>query len=169
MSEAQEPETKEAPPVAASDASTNGSDTHSVAAPSVSVNPRLAAAARVNTKARRKAPGRERASYMPALRYRFAGLAVTPTKGKKPLLPEWQKARSLHDEWKAGFPDDTIPGLLGPHGEMFQPGINVGVLNGEPSGGLLDVDLDASEAVKLAPMFLPATACIFGRASKRRS
>lgn len=46
---------------------------------------------------------------------------------------------------------------------------NLGVLLGAPSGGLVDVDLDAPEAVALAPRFLPPTNSRFGRASKRRS
>src|SRR5437870_2508874 len=46
MSEVQEPETNEAPPVAASDASENGPDRERVAAPAAPVNPCLAAALR---------------------------------------------------------------------------------------------------------------------------
>ncbi len=46
---------------------------------------------------------------------------------------------------------------------------NVGVLLGEASNGLTDVDLDCPEAVALAAAFLPATGAVFGRASKRRS
>lgn len=46
---------------------------------------------------------------------------------------------------------------------------NIGVLLGEPSGGLVDVDVDAPEAVSLASHFLPATGAGFGRASKPRS
>ena len=55
-------------------------------------------------------------------------------------------------------------------GEYFngQPS-NVGVLLGAPSGDLVDVDLDALEAVALADVFLPATRAVFGRASKRAS
>jgi P4 family phage/plasmid primase-like protien len=52
--------------------------------------------------------------------------------------------------------------------DVFQPSDNIGVRLGTPSGGLVDVDLDCMEAVKLAPLFLPATAT-FGRASKPRS
>jgi hypothetical protein len=48
-------------------------------------------------------------------------------------------------------------------------GGNVGVLLGEPSGGLVDVDLDAPETIALADGFLPVSNCIFGRASKARS
>jgi predicted P-loop ATPase len=45
---------------------------------------------------------------------------------------------------------------------------NYGVLLGEPSGWVVDIDLDCPEAVAIASEFLPATAT-FGRASSRRS
>jgi hypothetical protein len=51
----------------------------------------------------------------------------------------------------------------------FHPESNLGVLNGEPSGGLVDVDLDAVEAVAIAALFLPPTPLIFGRPGKPRS
>src|SRR5204863_5267918 len=47
--------------------------------------------------------------------------------------------------------------------------INIGVLLGEPSGGLADIDLDCPEALTLADRFLPATGLIFGRPTKPRS
>lgn len=50
----------------------------------------------------------------------------------------------------------------------FRPGENVGILLGDPSGGLVDIDLDCPEAVKLAPLFLPAGAWEFARASGDR-
>jgi hypothetical protein len=40
---------------------------------------------------------------------------------------------------------------------------------GPKSGGLCDVDLDCTEAVVLAPAFLPPTHAVFGRKSKPRS
>jgi hypothetical protein len=47
--------------------------------------------------------------------------------------------------------------------EKFRrPDVNIGILLGEASGGLVDVDLDTEEAVKLALAFLPDTAR-FGR------
>ena len=46
---------------------------------------------------------------------------------------------------------------------------NIGVLLGEPSGWLIDIDLDHPRAVALAPQFLPPTPAIFGRPSKTRS
>ena len=53
-----------------------------------------------------------------------------------------------------------------PH--QFAPGDNVGVRLGDPSGGLVDLDLDCQEAIDLAPEFMIPT-LQFGRASKLRS
>ena len=47
--------------------------------------------------------------------------------------------------------------------------LNVGVLLGPPSNGLVDVDLDDDVAVQQAPFFLPKTDAIFGRKSRLRS
>lgn len=46
---------------------------------------------------------------------------------------------------------------------------NIGVLLGEASGDLVDVDLDCPETLLLASKFLPRTGATFGRDSKRRS
>ncbi len=46
---------------------------------------------------------------------------------------------------------------------------NIGIILGEVSRGLVDVDIDCREALVLAPYFLPATLGRFGRASKRAS
>lgn len=46
---------------------------------------------------------------------------------------------------------------------------NIGIILGEISRGLVDVDIDCSEALLLAPYFLPETSGRFGRASKRAS
>ena len=46
---------------------------------------------------------------------------------------------------------------------------NIGVLLGEPSGWLIDVDLDCDEAVALAPKFLPPTGATSGRPGKPAS
>lgn len=45
---------------------------------------------------------------------------------------------------------------------------NIGILQGQPSGGLTDVDLDCLEAIAAAPFLLPETA-VFGHASKPNS
>lgn len=77
-----------------------------------------------------------------------------PHAQKGPRLKGWQTLR---------LADADLP-------EHFngQP-MNIGVLLGEPSGGLIDVDLDCPEAVRLADAMLPPTGCIFGRASRPRS
>ena len=46
---------------------------------------------------------------------------------------------------------------------------NIGIILGEASKGLVDIDIDCPEALALAPHFLPATPGRFGRASKRAS
>lgn len=93
--------------------------------------------------------------------YLARGLSVLPVeyRGKRPahsgrLLNGWQHLRLTADELPAYF--------------NGQPQ-NVGVLLGEPSGELVDVDLDCTEAIILASLFLPSSAAIFGRDSKRRS
>ena len=53
--------------------------------------------------------------------------------------------------------------------KYFANGASIGVLNGEPSGGLVDVDLDSTEAVALAKHFLSKTACRHGRPSRPES
>src|SRR5262245_22129481 len=77
-----------------------------------------------------------------------------PLKQKGPTLAGWQRL-----ELDATRLDEHFNGRA----------LNIGVLLGAPSGGLVDVDLDAPEAVALAARFLPATHSHFGRASKRRS
>ena len=46
---------------------------------------------------------------------------------------------------------------------------NIGILTGTVSGGLVDVDIDDTDALRFADFFLPGTTCVFGRASKPRS
>ncbi len=77
-----------------------------------------------------------------------------PRGEKRPLLEGWQNLRITDDAALARY---------------FAHDCNVGVLLGEASGGLVDVDLDHPEAVRLADEMLPKTAAIFGRASKRGS
>jgi hypothetical protein len=79
-------------------------------------------------------------------------LIPIPRGAKGPLMRGWQNFRLKRNDIPYYFREPT----------------NVGVLLGEPSGGLTDVDLDCPEAVELAPAFLPY-ASTFGRASKRRS
>jgi putative DNA primase/helicase len=51
----------------------------------------------------------------------------------------------------------------------FEEPCNIGILTGKPSNGLVDVDIDDSDALRFAPYFLPETFFIFGRALKPRS
>jgi replicative DNA helicase len=77
-----------------------------------------------------------------------------PYRQKRPVLDGWQRLRLSEADLAAHF--------------NGQPQ-NIGVLTGEPSGGLADADLDALEVLALAPMFLPETDRRFGRRSKRES
>ena len=45
----------------------------------------------------------------------------------------------------------------------------IGILNGEPSGGHIDIDLDCAEARAAAELLLPATERIWGRQSASNS
>src|SRR5438309_9648245 len=98
----------------------------------------------------------------PALAYGAALSAVQ--RGWAPIpVPYREKGPHLE-----GWPDLRLTAETVPH--YFDGGPqNVGVLLGAPSNGLTDADLDCPEAVRLAPLFLTATGCTFGRASKPRS
>jgi hypothetical protein len=77
-----------------------------------------------------------------------------PHQSKNPGFKGWEQMRlsvELLDQHFNGHPQ------------------NIGVLLGEPSGWLIDVDLDHKRAVELAPQFLPATSAIFGCSGKPRS
>jgi hypothetical protein len=86
-----------------------------------------------------------------AREYEKRGWRVLPVKArsKRPRHANWQRGiRTARDVDPAG---------------------NVGVLLGEPSNGLVDVDLDTPEARELAREFLPLTDARFGRASSPES
>jgi len=53
--------------------------------------------------------------------------------------------------------------------EVFPDGCNIGIILGEPSGWLVDIDLDCPEAIELADQYLPPTPSITGRPSSSRS
>ncbi len=71
-----------------------------------------------------------------------------PFKQKKPVITGWQNLRITEADASRYF--DGAPQ-------------NVGIILGEASAGLSDVDLDCAEAVAVAPYFLPQTAAIFVR------
>lgn len=81
------------------------------------------------------------------------GWALTPVAGKRPVLTEWQNG---------GRTAEQLAGELG-------PGRAIGRLNGAPSGGEVDVDLDAPEAVAAGEVLLPTTDSIWGRSGAERS
>jgi DNA polymerase I-like protein with 3'-5' exonuclease and polymerase domains len=89
--------------------------------------------------------------------YLQLGLAPIPLppRTKNPVFENWQKFR-------------MVPASLDEH---FPPGEarNIGVLNGSPSGNVVDVDLDCAHAIKAADLLLPPTGWIFGRASAPQS
>lgn len=76
-----------------------------------------------------------------------------PFRQKGPIIKRWQHLR---------IESDDLP-------QYFKGRCNVGVLTGEPSRWLIDIDLDHPLAVELAPKFLPPTNAVFGRCSKPRS
>lgn len=79
-----------------------------------------------------------------------------PHREKNPGFPGWQRLRVTEETVSKYFSGNGRPQ-------------NIGVLHGEPSGGLADADLDSREALALAGTFLPATGAVFGRAGKPRS
>lgn len=91
-----------------------------------------------------------------AIRYAQRGWSVIPIphRSKNPGFRGWQELRLKEPELAQHF--NGAPQ-------------NIGVLTGEPSGWVIDLDLDHPRAVELAPEFLPATAAVFGRAGKPRS
>ncbi len=76
-----------------------------------------------------------------------------PPREKAPVLKGWQNRRFTSDELD----------------EYFRGDGNVGIILGKPSGGLIDIDIDCSEALAVSSDFLPVTDLVHGRASKPRS
>jgi hypothetical protein len=93
-----------------------------------------------------------------ARHYLRRGIYTVPVKlhDKKP----WDFQRNqLRERWEQlRITDADIDGLFPAEG-------NIGVLLGEPSGGLVDVDLDCPEARRAAPHLLPDTGMVGGRES----
>jgi hypothetical protein len=87
--------------------------------------------------------------------YHSLGFCVLPipARTKAPAIKGWKTLRLTEAE---------LP-------EAFPPGSNIGLVLGDASGGLVDVDLDCPEALELADEYLPPTLCITGRAGKPRS
>jgi putative DNA primase/helicase len=89
---------------------------------------------------------------MAVLEYVHKGWAPIPIpyRQKAPRIKDWPNCR-LTEANAAGH---------------FNEGDNVGILVGEPSAALVDIDLDVPQAATLAPQLLPITGRIHGRRSK---
>jgi hypothetical protein len=98
----------------------------------------------VSTEKRRRAAA--------ALMRRGVAVIPVPAGKKKPGHERWEALRITEEE---------IP-------NYWTNGQNVGLLCGKPSGGRVDLDLDADEAVRIAFRFLPAT-LTSGRKSRPHS
>ncbi|HEY2774099.1 MAG TPA: bifunctional DNA primase/polymerase [Candidatus Binatia bacterium] len=87
-----------------------------------------------------------------AQRYRELGYRTFPVpRRSKGAVESWKKYQTEDPDsetFEGWFKDTTT---------------NIGLLTGEASGGVVDVDLDCLEAVYLAPHFLPETGMIHGR------
>src|SRR5437868_5977536 len=72
--------------------------------------------------------------------YLDRGFAPVPVKfkGKACTVRDWPNFRLNHDEVE----------------EQFRPPCNIGVVLGQRSDGLVDIDLDCEEAIALAPHIL---------------
>jgi hypothetical protein len=75
-------------------------------------------------------------------------------RSKAPAVLDWTQLRLTEETAPQYFSDESM---------------NIGVLLGEPSGGLVDIDLDCPEAIAIADAFLPPTGAVFGRESRPRS
>lgn len=82
-------------------------------------------------------------------------------RGWRPLLLEPGRKQTLERGWSTDPP--SLEEILA---RLDGRAWNIGIVLGQLSGGLVDIDLDCPEAVLLADSFLPATACVFGRPSK---
>ena len=88
-----------------------------------------------------------------AAKYLVRGWACIPLRAgeKTPAKGGWQQLRLKEADIPASFAN----------------GENLGVLLGEPSSLLVDVDLDHDLALELADEYLPPTGAVFGRAGRQ--
>ena len=91
-----------------------------------------------------------------ALGYVRRGWSVVPIphRSKNPGFKGWERMRLAEADLPQHF--NSAPQ-------------NIGLLTGEPSGWVVDVDLDHPRAVELADELLPPTPAVFGRPGKPRS
>ena len=78
-------------------------------------------------------------------------------RGWAPIPVPWRSKNPGYDGWQhLRVTADTL------HQYFNGTRQNVGVLLGDPSGGLVDIDLDCPEVLIAARHFLPDTECVFG-------
>jgi len=97
-----------------------------------------------------------KSSYQIAQEYAARGWAPIPipTRQKSPTAVGWNSLRlSAPEQLLEHFGSDPL---------------NIGILLGEPSSNLVDIDIDVHEALPFADAFLPNSA-VFGRSGKRDS
>ena len=90
-----------------------------------------------------------------------------PRHSKSPTMAGWTKIRWPDPTIDTGEGEDAVRAAF----EEYTAGgsTNLGVLLGEASGDLIDVDLDHPAAQRLKSYLLPHTAAIHGRETSRRS
>jgi putative DNA primase/helicase len=91
-----------------------------------------------------------------AYRYKDRGFSPIPVPlgTKSPKITGWQNLIIERDQLSRFFTERLS---------------NIGILLGDASGGLVDIDLDCEEALRLADFFLPKTGMVFGRMTKPAS
>ncbi len=77
-------------------------------------------------------------------------------------IPFKRKGAKIDDWGKMTLTEAELPAY-------FDQPANIGLILGEPSGWLVDVDLDCQEAIEIAEQYLPPTPAVTGRPSKPRS
>ena len=105
-----------------------------------------------NTNSAARFPDDARAAAEEYIRRGLAPIPLPARSKGEGLAGNWNRLRLTPETLDAHFPKGVA--------------LNVGILNGEPSGGLLDLDLDCIEAVRAAPSILPPTSAAFGRPGK---
>ena len=85
-------------------------------------------------------------------------------RGYSPIPVQYQTKKPLIRDW-------TQRGLInaGNIDQHFSDDTNIGIVLGDASNGLVDIDIDADDGLDLASYFLPPTDMKFGRESRRGS
>src|SRR5262245_28131008 len=96
-----------------------------------------------------------RSAALEYLRRGFMPTVPIPRRQKGPTEKGWPTVRLTRAEIESRYPAGAR--------------LNIGILTGAPSGGLVDVDLDCSEAVILGKHWLPKTGMMHGRRTRPRS